>query len=600
MHHPATSLVLAFAAISTLTSLANAQTCPSLLGIDSTGLTTSTLWDINPATGVASNPRTVSGGANRAPHCIDFSPAGVLYGLSLGGVGIPASGQLFTINPTSGATTLVANLSQYVNVEGDIAFDPTTGILYAVDGVGPLYTINTSTGVCTTVGTLPLDLPGGADYSGLGFDNTGQLYVWSQFGSVLRAVNKANATIQSTVFLAPFPGGSVGDVVFDPGTNKCLLGGNPSGGILSSCNPATGVVTPIGSVAPMAGVWSLTFDPNNCAKVAQQGNGCTTRFASVYEHLSQSAQDLSGLKVTGTTVGANVIVTCVPGPGFTIPGGIAPVPLGDDTSVPVGTLGLWVGSNGWLALGPGNTVAPVPNIATFLNQPAAWLCAWTDLDPSNTAGGGVYYDEPSPGVGRATWNGVFGKGTLGPNWIQIVWDVVNRNWSIEYGAVAVANPQWWLTGYSPAGPSADPGPTDLSTLGGNPLTLDLFDTLPLGLVSIGRPVQGAFAVPFNATTTNIDPLAIMHLGIVGLVSPNLPLLGFGLPADCFLHASLDVISGPQLFPVGTQTWTAINLPALPPSFSGFQFYLQGATFTSSGLGPTTRFSNGLRCTLGLF
>jgi hypothetical protein len=350
----------------------------------------------------------------------------------------------------------------------------------------------------------------------------------------------------------------------------------------------------------MAGVWSLTFDPNNCAKVAQQGNGCTTRFASVYEHLSQSAQDLSGLKVTGTTVGANVIVTCVPGPGFTIPGGIAPVPLGDDTSVPVGTLGLWVGSNGWLALGPGNTVAPVPNIATFLNQPAAWLCAWTDLDPSNTAGGGVYYDEPSPGVGRATWNGVFGKGTLGPNWIQIIWDVVNRNWSIEYGAIATTNPQWWLTGYSPAGPSADPGPTDLSTLGGNPLTLDPFDTLPLGLVSIGRPVQGAFAVPFNATTTNIDPLAIMHLGIVGLVSPNLPLLGFGLPADCFLHASLDVISGPQLFPVGTQTWTAINLPALPPSFSGFQFYLQGATFTSSGLGPTTRFSNGLRCTVGLF
>ena len=61
-----------------------------------------------------------------------------------------------------------------------------------------------------------------------------------------------------------------------------------------------------------------------------------------------------------------------------------------------------------------------------------------------------------------------------------------------------------------------------------------------------------------------------------------------------------MISGPQLFPVGTQTWTAINLPALPPSFSGFQFYLQGATFTSSGLGPTTRFSNGLRCTVGLF
>lgn len=590
--------VLAVAAM--LPAVASAQTCPSLLGIDATGLTTSTLWDVDPNTGVASNPRTVSGGLNRAPHCIDFSPSGVLYGLSLGGSGSPASGQLFTINPINGATTLVANLSQPVYVEGDIAFDPTTGILYAVEGVGQLYTINTTTGVCTLVGTLPLDMNGGADYSGLGFDNTGQLYVWTQFGSALRKVNKANATVSSTVFMSPFPGGAVGDVVFDPGTNKCLLGGNPSGGILSAVDPATGVVSPIGTTAPMAGVWSLTFDPRDCARVANQGNGCTTRYASVYEHLSQPTQDLSGLKITGTTVGTNLIVTCGPGTGISVLPGVIPLTLGDDASVPVGTLGLWVGSNGWLAQGPGNTTAPVPNIATFLNQPSAWLCAWTDLDPSNTAGGGVYYDEPSFGVGRATWYGVFGKGTTDANYIQIVWDVVNRNWSIEYGAIPTTNPQWWLTGYSPAGPSADPGPTDLSTLGGSPLTLDLFDTLPLGLVSVGRPVQGATAVPFNATTTNIDPSAIMHIGIVGLVSPNLPLAGFGLLPDCYLHASLDVITGPHMFPIGTQTWTAINLPALPPSFSGFQFYLQGATFTSSGVGPTTRFSNGLKCTVGLF
>ena len=39
------------------------------------------------------------------------------------------------------------------------------GVLYAVDGLGLLFTINTSNGVCTTVGTLPQDLPGGADYS---------------------------------------------------------------------------------------------------------------------------------------------------------------------------------------------------------------------------------------------------------------------------------------------------------------------------------------------------------------------------------------------------------------------------------------------------
>ncbi len=594
----ALSCAAALLATTLLTAFASAQGTCQLLAIDSATTTTSTLWDVNSTTGAASNPRTVSGGINRSPLCIDFAPNGVLYGISLGGAGSPASGMLFTIVPATGACTFVANLTLPVYVEGDIAFDPTTGILYAVDGIGALTTINTSTGVCALVGTLPLDLPGGADYSGLAFDSHGQLYVWSQFGQVLRRVNKLNATVQSTVPLAPSPGGGVGDLVFDPGTGRCFMGGNSSGGILSRVDPVTGVVTPIGSTAPLAGVWSMTGNPNNCAKVNPQGNGCTTAFASFYEHLPPYLQDLSGLKVIGTFNGSGYTITTVPGPGFSPLIGLAPIPLGDDTSAPVGTLGMWVGSNGWLALGPGNTTAPVPSIATFLNQPSPWLTAWTDLDPSNTAGGSVYYFEPSPGVGQATWYGVFGKGTTGPNSIQITWDLVTRNWSIEYGAISLANPQNWLTGYSPAGPSANPGPKDISTFGSPPHTITLFDQIPLTLASVGRPVQGLTAAPFNLVTSNIDPSAVLHLGIVGVLSPGVSLNFLGLPNDCFLHASLDVIVGPNLFPVGTQNWSALTLPALPPSFSGFLFYCQSVTMTSAGLGPTTRVSNGLKCVVG--
>jgi hypothetical protein len=582
-----------------LPAFARAQTTCPLLGIDSATTTTTTLWDINTTTGAASNPRTVSGGIDRAPLCIDFSPAGTLYGVSLGGPGTPASGMIFTINPTTGATTFVANLTQYINVEGDIAFDPTTGILYAVDGIGPLFTINTSTGVCTSIGSLPLDLPGGADYSGLAFDSTGQLWVWSQFGQVLRKVNKANAAVQSTVPLAPSPGGAVGDLAFDPGSGKCFFAGNPTGGILSTVNTNTGVVTTVGPTAPMAGVYSIAFDRRTCAQSVTHGSGCTTAYASFYEVQAPFTQDLSGMRVVGTFTGSGYIVTTVPGPGFGPPGGIAPLLIGDDASLPVGTLGMWIGSNGWLALGPGNTTAPVPSVATFLNQPSPELCAWTDLDPSNSAGGPVYYDEPSTGVARATWLGVFGKGTLGPNSIQIIWDLVTRNWSIEFGALSLANPQFWLTGYSPGGPSADPGPSDISTFGTYPHALALVDTLPLTLSSLGRPIQGVTAVPFNLVTTNIDPAAILHFGIIGLTSPGVSLAGFGLPPDCFQHASLDVTIGPSLFPVGTQPWTALTLPALPPSYNGFLFFCQAVTLTSSGLGPTTRVSNGLQCVVGL-
>jgi hypothetical protein len=122
--------------------------------------------------------------------------------------------------------------------------------------------------------------------------------------------------------------------------------------------------------------------------------------------------------------------------------------------------------------------------------------------------------------------------------------------------------------------------------------------VPLTLAPIGRPVQGFTATPFNLVTSNIDPSAALHLGIVGLVSPGLPLVGFGLPSDCFLHASIDAITAINWFPGSTQNWTSLTLPALPPAFTGFQFYCQAVTFTTSGLGPTTRVSNGVKCTVG--
>jgi len=98
----------------------------------------------------------------------------------------------------------------------------------------------------------------------------------------------------------------------------------------------------------------------------------------------------------------------------------------------------------------------------------------------------------------------------------------------------------------------------------------------------------------------MNPTQILSrvVALGGLLSPGLPLVSFGLPSDCFLHASIDVTSPPDWFPGSTQNWTSLILPALPPSFSGFQFYCQSVTMTSSGFGPSTRFSNGVKCTVG--
>jgi len=580
-----------------------AQACELLgLGIDlPSSPTTMKLWDVSKLTGACSNPRVISTGSNRAPTTIAFATNGTLYGVSQGMTSdVPAGGKLFTINATTGAATYVADLTILLTVEGDIAIDLTDDTLYAVTGVGDLFTIHKTPGVCTLIGNLPQDQSGGSDYSGLAFDSAGELWVWSTFGPIVRHIDKSNAAVLSTASLVPSPGGSIGGMAFDPSNGTAFLAaGTGASAKLMTCNLTTGAVTTVGPLAGMNGVYAIEPDLRECATVVTTGSGCTTSFASFYELLSASAQDLAGKIVTATQTSSGYTITTQNGSGVTVPFGATWLPLGNDDSVNVGTLGLYVGSNGWLARGPGNSTAPWPTVATLLNQPSEQISAWTDLDPLDPASGGVYYDEPAFGIGRATWYAVVGFGTYDHNSIQITWNVFTGDFTIEYGVLSPNNLVPWLTGYSPGGANLDPGPTDISTFGSNPHTITFFAVSPLTLTPIGRPVQGFTATTFDATTSNIEPTALLHLGFIGLQNPNLPLTIFGLPADCVLRTSIDVLADSFLFPGPTRTWTAINLPALPPSFSGFEFYAQSITFDNNGLGPTTRVSSGLRGKVGL-
>ena len=580
-----------------------AQAC-GLLGLGTdipSSATTMKLWDVNKLTGACTNPRVISTGPNRAPNTMAFATNGTLYGVSQGTTGdVPAGGKLFTINPTNGATVHVADLTIWLNVEGDIAIDPADDTLFAVTGVGALFTIHKTTGVCTLVGNLPQDQNGGADYSGLAFDSAGELWVWTTFGPVVRHIDKTNGAVLSTASLVPSPGGSIGGMAFDPTNGTAFLAaGTGSSAKLSTCNTTSGAVTAVGPLAGMYDVYAIEFDVRDCATVATTGPGCTTDFASFYELLSATAQDLSGKIVTATQTTSGYTITTQNGSGFSVPSSASLLWLGNDDAVAAGTLGIYVGSNGWLARGPGNSTAPVPTVATLLNQPHAQISAWTDLDPSDPASGFVYYDEPAFGVGRATWDGVIGYGTYDPNSIQITWNVFTGDFSIEYGVLSQNNLVPWLTGWSPGGPNLDPGPKDISTFGSNPHKITFFDVLPLTLTAIGRPVQGFAVAQFDATTSNIESTALLHLGFIGLQNPNLPLSFLGLPSDCVLQSSLDVLADNFLFPGPTRTWTAINLPALTPSFSGFEFHAQSITFDNNGLGATTRVSSGLRCKVGL-
>jgi hypothetical protein len=244
----------------------------------------------------------------------------------------------------------------------------------------------------------------------------------------------------------------------------------------------------------------------------------------------------------------------------------------------------------------------------MLGNPSEGVYAWTDLNPTATGSGSIYYGE-SGTVATATYNGVYGWGTADPNNIKIEYDTSNGDWSIEFETTGATNPEDLLVGYSTAGSSVDGGSMDIDVSapfttdaadGEAPFTTPAADSFDLRLTAIGLPLQQATAVSFDVTTSNIPSSAVSHLGILGLTSPGLALDAVGLPG-CFLNASADVLSfSLTATPVADVTWTALTLPA-GTAFGNVEFYVQSAIFGTSangflGLGAIT--SNGLQCTIG--
>jgi len=213
------------------------------------GIAYEVLYDIDTANGTPSNPRAVGDKINS----IAVSPSGILYGISQGiPTDLPPGGRLFTIDINFGTPTLVDTLDTFINVEGDIAFDPTTGILYAVDSQGLLFTVDLTTAEGTTVGTIGLNM----DLSAMAFDASGNLYVLDSFGPTLLKVNKANANIIATVPLDPV-NQEIGGLAFSPGGTLYYAGGSTSK--LYTLDTNTGSALTLGPIGVSGGIWGLAF-----------------------------------------------------------------------------------------------------------------------------------------------------------------------------------------------------------------------------------------------------------------------------------------------------------------------------------------------------
>jgi hypothetical protein len=227
-----------------------------LTTVDRDGLTTGNLYDVSVLSGAGSNPRAVSTAPRNSPNMIASGALGTLYAVSQGNF---PDGHLYTIDPASGAATYIADLTEFVVVEGDIAMDPTTGTLYGLDGNGELFIINTTNGACTIVGDLTL--AGNSDHSAMAFNARGELFVWDSFdSSVLHRVNKNDASVISSVNLSMSPGSEVGGMSFDPISGIAYLAaGSGANSKLYEVDTTGGLVTLIGPTSGIPDAWTLDF-----------------------------------------------------------------------------------------------------------------------------------------------------------------------------------------------------------------------------------------------------------------------------------------------------------------------------------------------------
>jgi V8-like Glu-specific endopeptidase len=346
--------------------------------------------------------------------------------------------------------------------------------------------------------------------------------------------------------------------------------------------------------------YALGGNCDDTAVAETYGAGCVETFTSFYEYLTQAGMDLSGLEIFGTATTGGHTVNTRPATILAIGslGAATQLNLGDDDSVAAGTLGLHVGSNGWVARGPGNSNGFVPDVTTMLSNPSEGYYAWTDLQPDVTASGKVWYEE-SGTQWMVTYDGVYLWSTSDPVTIQFRGNEANGNFVISFGALGNTGPEDWLVGKSGAGVSNDPGPRNLSAASPFGFLAADIDREGLELTAIAPPVLGA---PFQLQTSNIPPTAVFHVGIVGVQQLTLP-LAFAFPSanlNCSLHASLDLILGPDVVfgGSGTQVWEGVDLTTV--SALGANLYFQSATLDLSVLSDTTRTSNGVAITTGLY
>ncbi|MCU0862381.1 MAG: hypothetical protein MUC36_01195 [Planctomycetes bacterium] len=341
------------------------------------------------------------------------------------------------------------------------------------------------------------------------------------------------------------------------------------------------------------------------------GRGCGDVDASVYEPYLAAGFDLNNTTLRWqpgagnyrfeVIAGANIVpptaaATTVAGSPtnqqqFVLPTPL-PTPFGPVTTLNVTTFGqLELGT----AALPAASDQPSP--AALLAWPRAVFACWHDWNPALPGSGPVTF-EVLGGVAYATWNGVMPLQPLAwaPSTFQFQLDLATGEVRLVLASLALSTHPGMVplvVGFSPAGPDADPGATDLSAWTGS---LQLGPDRPgLVLVAANRPVVGT---TWSLQANQLPASGVLGVQVFGLGDPGFDdLTALGLPR-CGLRATLDaVVSWPASGP--TQ---AASLP-IPNTLTilGLDVFTTAALWTVPAENPFGAFTtNGLRGRVGSF
>lgn len=342
------------------------------------------------------------------------------------------------------------------------------------------------------------------------------------------------------------------------------------------------------------------------------GSGCYTRArGSVYEQMPAAAFDLANRSFRFLPGGAGYTLAAS-GRAFVPPSATATtLPTDDDGQVlaqlgapfpyPGGaTTSLSVCGNGIVSVGNQPAMSPnfwTPNGQGLLSaNETAWY-AWHDFNQTIPGSGAIRFEQVA-GIAYITWDGVWDQGgtsVADASTLQWQFDTTTGEVHLVFRTVSLlgASGSDWAVGYSPGGPSLDPGSLDLSMA--LPVTLS-GDVTALALQVAPAPVLGT---TLTYTTSHIGPTAILAVQMLSLgqIEPGIDLASLGAPG-CF--QLLDTTSAAIVWLSGSPTTTyALPIPnAL--GLLGLPVYSQSAAMdlAANALGLVT--SNGLRSLVNSF